>query len=125
MCGRKQMMEVWPACLTAGLSFGGTQYLISNYIGASLAAIGASVVSMIALVVSAEVLAAGYHLVVRAEDGSAAGVRARQPENLYNGTEIQGMDALDSALGVRIHLGPDAGEDVPERRRHGERAEFS
>jgi lactate permease len=50
MCGRKSMMEVWPACLTAGLSFGGTQYLISNYIGASLAAIGASVVSMVALV---------------------------------------------------------------------------
>src|SRR5580704_12196664 len=51
MCGRKQMMEVWPACLTAGLTFGGTQYVISNYIGASLAAIGASVVSMISLVV--------------------------------------------------------------------------
>ena len=39
MCGRKQMMEVWPACATAGLTFGGTQYLISNYVGASLAAI--------------------------------------------------------------------------------------
>jgi len=51
MCGRKQMMEVWPACLTAGLSFGATQYLISNYIGPSLAAIGASVVSMVSLVV--------------------------------------------------------------------------
>ena len=51
MCGRKQMMEVWPACLTAGLTFGVTQYLISNYIGASLAAIGASVVSMVSLVV--------------------------------------------------------------------------
>jgi len=51
MCGRKQMMEVWPACLTAGLTFGGTQYVISNYIGPSLAAIGASVVSMISLVI--------------------------------------------------------------------------
>src|ERR1035438_3984022 len=51
MCGRKQMMEVCPACATAGLTFGGTQYLISNYVGASLAAIGASVVSMISLVV--------------------------------------------------------------------------
>src|SRR4029077_11598499 len=50
MCGRKQMMEIWPACLTVGVTFGGTQYLISNYIGASLAAIGASVVSMISLV---------------------------------------------------------------------------
>jgi lactate permease len=50
MCGRKQMMEVWPACLTAGLTFGGTQFLISNYMGAPLAAIGASVVSMVSLV---------------------------------------------------------------------------
>jgi len=51
MCGRKQMMEVWPACLTVGVTFGATQYLISNYVGASLAAIGASVVSMLALIV--------------------------------------------------------------------------
>ncbi len=50
MCGWKKMMEVWPACLTVGVTFGGTQYIISNYIGASLAAIGASVVSMLALV---------------------------------------------------------------------------
>ena len=34
MCGRKKMMEVWPACLTSGASFGITQYLISNYLGA-------------------------------------------------------------------------------------------
>ena len=51
MCGRKQMMEVWPACLTVGVSFGATQFVISNYIGASLAAIGASGVSMAALII--------------------------------------------------------------------------
>jgi len=51
MCGRKKMMEVWPACLTVGFTFGATQYAISNYIGPSLAAIGASVVSMVALIV--------------------------------------------------------------------------
>ncbi|MEI9974400.1 MAG: L-lactate permease [Ignavibacteriota bacterium] len=45
------MMEVWPACLTAGLTYGVVQYIVSNYVGASLAAIGASVTSMIALVV--------------------------------------------------------------------------
>src|SRR5208283_5263103 len=50
MGGRKQTVEVWPACLTVGVSFGATQYLISNYIGASLAAIGASLVSMVALI---------------------------------------------------------------------------
>jgi lactate permease len=50
MCGRKKMLEIWPACLTAGVSFGITQFAISNYVGPSLAAIGAAVVSMISLV---------------------------------------------------------------------------
>jgi lactate permease len=51
MCGRKKMLEVWPACLTAGLSFGVTQYLLANLHGPWLAAIAASMVSMISLVV--------------------------------------------------------------------------
>ena len=51
MCGRKQMIEVWPACLTVGVTFGITQFIISNFVGASLAAIGASVISMAALVI--------------------------------------------------------------------------
>ena len=54
MCGRKQMMEVWPACLTVGITFGATQFAISNYIGPSLAAIGASIVSILALIVLLE-----------------------------------------------------------------------
>jgi len=54
MCGRTKMMEVWPACLTCGLSFGLTQYIISNYFGATLAAIGASAVSILALVILLE-----------------------------------------------------------------------
>jgi len=51
MCGRRQTMEVWPACLTVGLTFGGVQFAISNYIGPSLAAIGASLASILALIV--------------------------------------------------------------------------
>jgi len=51
MCGRKKMWEVWPACLTAGVTFGLTQYLVANYHGPWLAAIGASVVSMISVVI--------------------------------------------------------------------------
>src|ERR1019366_9473533 len=54
MCGRKQMMEVWPACLTVGITFGATQFAICNYIGPSLAAIGASIVSILALIVLLE-----------------------------------------------------------------------
>src|SRR5919108_330590 len=31
MAGRKGMKEVWPACLTSGLSFAVVQFLVSNY----------------------------------------------------------------------------------------------
>ena len=51
MCGRKKTMEVWPACLTAGVSFGVIEYLMANYHGPWLAAIAASLVSMISVVV--------------------------------------------------------------------------
>ncbi len=51
MCGRGKMWEVWPACLTAGLSFGATEYLVANYHGPWLAAIGGSMASMISLFV--------------------------------------------------------------------------
>jgi lactate permease len=51
MCGRKKMMEVWPACLVAGVTFGTAQLAISNLVGPSLAAIGPAVISMVALIV--------------------------------------------------------------------------
>ena len=54
LCGRKKMMEVWPACLTAGVSFGVAQFVISNFVGPSLAAIGPAVISMTSLVVLLE-----------------------------------------------------------------------
>jgi lactate permease len=51
MAGRKSMLEVWPACLTAGVTFGVTQCLVSNLHGPWLAAIAGSLVSMLALVI--------------------------------------------------------------------------
>jgi lactate permease len=51
MAGRKNMLEVWPACLTAGLSFGLTQLLVSNLHGPWVVDIAGSLVSMLALVV--------------------------------------------------------------------------
>jgi lactate permease len=51
MAGRKATVEVWPACLIAGISFGLTQYFISNYHGPWIAAIGAAVVSLLSLVI--------------------------------------------------------------------------
>jgi lactate permease len=50
MCGRKKMIEVWPACLTAGLSYGLTQLVLSNLHGPWVAALSASIVSILCLV---------------------------------------------------------------------------
>jgi lactate permease len=47
--GWRGMLGVWPACLVTGLSFGVTQFLISNYHGPWLASIASAVVSMAAL----------------------------------------------------------------------------
>jgi len=51
MSGRKAIREVWPACLTAGVSFGITQFLVSNYFGPSLVDIAGSIVSILSLLV--------------------------------------------------------------------------
>ncbi len=51
MAGRKNMVEVWPACLTAGLSFGVTQYLVSNLHGPWVVDIAGALASMAALVI--------------------------------------------------------------------------
>jgi lactate permease len=51
MAGRKNMLEVWPACLTAGVSFGVTQFLVSNLHGPWVVDIAGSLVSMLALVI--------------------------------------------------------------------------
>ena len=49
-CGFRKMAEVWPALLTAGVSFAVPQFLISNFHGPWLAGVGAAVISMAALV---------------------------------------------------------------------------
>lgn len=51
MVGRRSMLEVWPACLTAGASFGVTQFLVSNLHGPWVVDIAGSLVSMLALVI--------------------------------------------------------------------------
>jgi lactate permease len=51
MAGRKAMLEIWPACLTAGGSFAIMQFLVSNYHGPWLVDIAGAIVSMISLIV--------------------------------------------------------------------------
>jgi lactate permease len=50
LAGRSSMLEVWPACLVAGLSFGVTQFLVSNYHGPWVVDIAGAIVSMLSLV---------------------------------------------------------------------------
>ena len=47
--GWRATKEIWPAALVCGLSFGVTQFFISNYITYTLAAIGAAVVCLVVL----------------------------------------------------------------------------
>ena len=49
MAGRKRAMEVWPAWLTAGVSFALVQFLISNFHGPWLAAVGAALASILCM----------------------------------------------------------------------------
>ena len=50
MAGWRGMIEVWPACLVSGATFGIVQFLISNYHGPWLVDIGGSIVSIVSLV---------------------------------------------------------------------------
>jgi len=51
MVGFRRTREVWPACLTAGVSFAIVQFLVANYHGPWLVDILASMASMLAMVV--------------------------------------------------------------------------
>src|SRR3954463_13030027 len=50
MAGWRSMWEVWPACLTAGLSFGIVQFVISNYHGPWVVDIAGGLASILCLV---------------------------------------------------------------------------
>jgi lactate permease len=48
--GWRGMIEVWPACLVCGVSFGGVQFYVSNYRGPELVDIAAGLVAMAAMI---------------------------------------------------------------------------
>ena len=50
MAGWRSMLEVWPACLTTGLTFAVAQFLVSNYHGPAVVDIAGSAASILALV---------------------------------------------------------------------------
>ena len=50
MCGFSRTMEVLPAIIVTGVAFAGAEYLLSNFHGPTLPDIGASIASIVALV---------------------------------------------------------------------------
>jgi lactate permease len=50
MSGWRSMLEIWPACLTSGLSFAIVQFLVSNYHGPWVVDIAGAIASILALV---------------------------------------------------------------------------
>ncbi len=55
MAGWRAMVEVWPACLAAGASFGLMQFVVSNYHGPWLVDVISAIASILALVVLSKV----------------------------------------------------------------------
>lgn len=53
--GWRGMLQVWPACLVAGASFGATQFIVSNYHGPWLVDIVSSVVAIASLTIFVKV----------------------------------------------------------------------
>lgn len=50
MAGRQGMLEVWPACLVTGLSFGLVQFAVSNTFGPTLVDIAGALASILCLI---------------------------------------------------------------------------
>lgn len=51
MSGWRKMLQVWPACLTCGVSFAAVQFIVSNYHGPWVVDIAASLASILALII--------------------------------------------------------------------------
>jgi lactate permease len=51
MAGWRGMLEVWPACFVTGVTFGGAQFLISNYHGPWVVDIAGAALSILSLIV--------------------------------------------------------------------------
>ncbi len=49
MAGRRELRRVWPAALVCGVSFAGTQFVISNFVGPSLTDILASLAAVVSM----------------------------------------------------------------------------
>ncbi len=95
--GWRGMMQVWPAILITGISFAVPQYVISNYINPWIVDIGASLISMGALVLFLKVWQPKelwLSPALRGKDESAATMQAAKPLDTTPLTQSQLWSAL-------------------------------
>jgi lactate permease len=79
MAGRRAMLEVWPACLTAGLTFAVAQFAVSNYHGPWLVDIVGAIASIGALLLLLRVWRPARVWRFAGESGAAADARQAPP----------------------------------------------
>jgi lactate permease len=95
--GWKGMKDVWPAVLVTGVSFAVPQFLISNYINPWIVDIGASLISMGALILFLRVWQPRelwLSPALRSRDDSAATMTAQKPMDRTPLTQAQLWSAL-------------------------------
>src|SRR3954447_9786187 len=95
--GWKGMKDVWPAILVTGLSFAIPQFVISNYVNPWIVDIGASLISMGALILFLRVWQPKQLWLspaLRSRDASAASMTAQKPLDRTPLTQAQLWSAL-------------------------------
>jgi lactate permease len=114
--GARGARQTWPAAVTAGVAFGGSQFVASNFISVQLADIFASLVSAAAVVVLTRVWSPSHELTAEAAEVDTAetattGALHREPSGAGAGVGGAGGTAETDAAAVSRAAGP-----VPDNR---------
>ena len=100
MGGLNSAMEVWPALLVAGLTFGGVEFFVSNYINVQLTVILSSITSMIAVIALLKVWRPRSH--AQRERTDSSGVLERGPFELAKPVSAKESAASRPTFGQAI-----------------------
>ncbi|WP_394823913.1 L-lactate permease [Pendulispora albinea] len=92
--GRRGLREAWPAALVAGVSFGVTQFLVSNYLSYKLCDIIAAIVSAGVLLVFLQVWKGGGST----RRAHASGAHRPSPSPSPSGDEVDSRGAILAAF---------------------------
>jgi len=107
MVGFRRMLDVWPACLVAGLSFAIPQFLVSNYHGPALVDIVAAAVSILAMYVLLKFWQPKRTWRFEGEPDETARLKARSRTDVWTAwmpwiilSVVVGVWATDTAKGI-------------------------